>query len=85
MNTTTASDRGDRSGSISAKQDHQRQRLESKIAFIESRIDSLPGFLPDSYQYLMQQLDQHQHQLLKILLQDEFDSIDSTESTASEH
>ena len=82
MNTTTTGDRGD---NASAKQDHQRQRLESKIAFIESRIDSLPGFLPDSYQYLMQQLDQHQHQLLEILLKDEFDTIDSTESSASEY
>ena len=84
MNTITAGDKGDRSdnGSI---HDQQRQRLESKIAVIESRIDSLPGFLPDSYQYLMQQLDQHQHQLLEILLKDEFDTIDSTESTASEH
>jgi hypothetical protein len=45
-----------------------RQRLETKITFIESRIESLPGFLPDSYQYLMQQLDQHQHQLLEITL-----------------
>ena len=81
MNTTTAGDRGD-NGSI---HDHQHQRIVSKIAFIESQVDSLQGFLPDSYQYLMQQLDQHQHQLLKILLQDEFDSIDSTESSASEH
>lgn len=72
MNTTTTGDRGDRSGIIITKQDHQRRRLESKIAFIESQIDSLPGVLPDSYQYLMQQLDQHQHQLLKILLKNKF-------------
>ena len=82
MNTTTASGRSD---NASAKQDHQRQRLESKIAFIESRIDSLPGFLPASYQYLMQQPDQHQHQLLKILLQDELDTINSTVSSSSEY
>jgi len=81
MNTTTASDRSD-NGSI---YDQQRQRLASKIAVIESQVNSLPGFLPDSYQYLMQQLDQHQHQLLRIILQDEFDAIDSTESIASEY
>ena len=85
MNTTTASDRGDRSGSISAKQDHQRQRLETKVAFIKSQIDSLPGFLPDSYQYLMQQLDQRQHRLLKIMLEDEFDTVDSTISRGGEY
>jgi hypothetical protein len=82
MNTITAGDKGD---SSSAKQDQQRHRLETKIAFIESQIDSLPGFLPDSYQYLMQQLDQNQHQLLKILLQDEFNAIDCIESSTSEY
>ena len=80
MNTTTASDRSDNG---STKQDHKRQQLESKITLIESQIDSLSGFLPDSYQYLMQQLDQHQHQLLKIILQDEFDRIDCMEDTTS--
>ena len=82
MNTHTACVSSD---NRSAKQDQQRQRLETKVAFIKSQIDSLPGFLPDSYQYLMQQLDQHQHQLLEILLQDEFDTIDSTESSTSEY
>jgi hypothetical protein len=56
MNTHTA---GVSSDNRSAKQDQQRQRLETKVAFIKSQIDSLPGFLPDSYQHLMQQLDQH--------------------------
>lgn len=82
MNTKTTGDRGDRSGS---KHIQNRRRLETKIAFIESKIDSLPGFLPDSYQYLMQQLDQHQHQLLEIILKDKFDTIDSTESSAREY
>jgi hypothetical protein len=82
VNTNTTGDRGDRSGS---KRIQNRRGLETKIAFIESRIDSLPGFLPDSYQYLMQQLDQHQHQLLEIILEDEFDTIDSIESSASEY
>ena len=82
VNTQTTGDRGDKSGS---KQIQNRLRLETKVAFIESQIDSLPGFLPDSYQYLMQQLDQHQHQLLKILLQDEFNAIDCIESSTSEY
>jgi hypothetical protein len=80
VNTKNASDRSDNG---STKQDHKRQQLESKITFIESKIDSLSGFLPDSYQYLMQQLDQHQHQLLKIILQDEFDTIDCMEDATS--
>jgi hypothetical protein len=82
MNTTTT---GVSSDKRSAKQIQNRQRLETKVAFIESRIESLPGFLPDSYQYLMQQLDQHQHHLLKILLQDEFKTIDATEDANDGH
>ena len=81
MNTTTASDRSD-NASIHGR---QRQRLETKVAFIKSQIDSLPGFLPDSYQYLMQQLDQRQHRLLKIMLEDEFDTVDSTISRGGEY
>jgi hypothetical protein len=80
VNAITA---GDRSDNGSTKQDHKRQQLESKITFIESQVDSLSGFVPDSYPCLIQQLDQHQHQLLKIILQDGFDTIDCMGDTTS--
>ena len=83
MNTTTPGDRGDShlSNRSTAASDPESTllRLQSKIAYIESQIDALPGFLPDSYHYLMQQLDQHQHQLLSLLLKDQFAAIDATD------
>ena len=79
MNISTTSITGDTSTINASKAPNpQRIRLETKIAYIESQIDALPGFLPESYQYLMAQLDQQQHQLLAILLQDHFDAIDAT-------
>ena len=82
--TTTTTDIGDsRDLNTSCIQDSLRQRLETKIAYIESQIDALPRFLPESYQYLMAQLDQHQQQLLSILLKDQFAVIDTTLSDAT--
>ncbi len=82
MNAITAGDRGDNTNSTtSSTQDQLRQRLQSKVSYIESQIDALPGFLPESYQYLMHQLDQYQQQLLAIMLRDEFDAIDAINAT----
>jgi hypothetical protein len=76
MNTITTDTRGN---SDNHHQEQKRRCLEHKIAFIQSQIDALPGFLPDSYQYLMQQFDQHQQQLLSLLLHDQFTAIDAAQ------
>jgi hypothetical protein len=77
MNTITTGATDNSSGNH--HQEQKRRRLEHKIAFIQSQIDALPGFLPDSYQYLMQQLDQHQQQLLSLLLHNQFTAIDAAQ------
>jgi hypothetical protein len=82
MNSRTTSDIGDKSThKASGSQDQLRQQLHSKITYIQSQIDALPEFMPESHQYLMRQLDHHQQQLLALMLQDEFDVIETSSGT----
>ena len=54
-----------------------RQRLESKIAFLQQQLDSLDHYLPETYQYLMEEMDAQQVLLKQIEVQEHFALIDS--------
>jgi len=54
-----------------------RQRLESKIAFLQQQLDSLDHYLPETYQYLMEQMDSQQVLLKHLQVQEQFAAIDS--------
>ena len=54
-----------------------RQRLESKIAFLQQQLDSLEHYLPETYQYLMEQMDSQQVLLKQIQIKEHFAVIDS--------
>lgn len=56
----------------------ERQRLESKIAFLQQQLDSLDHYLPETYQYLMEQMDTQQVLLKQLEVQDHFATIDSS-------
>ena len=56
----------------------ERQRLESKIAFLQQQIDSLDHYLPETYQYLMEQMDSQQVLLKHLQVQEHFAAIDSS-------
>ena len=58
----------------------ERQKLESKIAFLQQQLDSLDHYLPDTYQYLMEQMDSQQVLLKRLEVQDHFAAIDSSTS-----
>ena len=58
-----------------------RQRLESKIAFLQQQLDSLDHYLPYTYQYLMEQMDSQQVLLKRLEVQNHFASIDSGTGT----
>ena len=63
-----------------------RHRLEAKIAFLQQQLDSLDHYLPETYQYLMEQMEQMDSQqvLLKQLeVQEHFAVIDSTTGALS--
>ena len=56
----------------------ERQRLESKIAFLQQQLDSLDHYLPLAYQYLMEQMDSQQVLLKRLEVQEHFAVIDSS-------
>jgi len=46
-----------------------RQRLESKITFLQQQLDSLEHYLPETYQYLMNEMDTQQRHLMELKVQ----------------
>jgi hypothetical protein len=61
----------------------ERQKLESKIAFLQQQLDSLDHYLPETYQYLMEQMDSQQVLLKQLEVQEHFAVIDSSAGTLS--
>ena len=55
----------------------ERQKLESKVAFLQQQLDSLDHYLPETYQYLMEQMDSQQVVLKRLEVQEHFATIDS--------
>ena len=55
----------------------ERQRLESKIAFLQQQLDSLDHYLPDTYKFLLEQMDSQQVLLKHLQVQEHFAAIDS--------
>jgi len=55
-----------------------RQRLESKIAFLQQQLDSLDHYLPETYQYLMEEMDTQQVLLKHLQVLEQFALIDSS-------
>ena len=54
------------------------QRLESKIAFLQQQLDSLDHYLPDTYKFLLEQMDSQQVLLKHLQVQEHFAVIDSS-------
>ena len=61
----------------------ERQKLESKIAFLQQQLDSLDHYLPLAYQYLMEQMDSQQFLLKQLEVQEHFATIDSITGSLS--
>jgi hypothetical protein len=61
----------------------ERQRLESKIAFLQQKLDSLDHYLPDTYKFLVEQMDAQQVLLKQLEVQEHFAVIDSSTGTLS--
>ena len=59
----------------------ERQKLESKITFLQQQLDSLEHYLPDTYQYLLIEMDAQQVLLKRLEVQDHFAAIDSSTGT----
>jgi hypothetical protein len=61
----------------------ERQKLESKIAFLQQQLDSLDHYLPETYQYLLIEMDAQQVLLKQLEVQEHFATIDSSTGALS--
>jgi len=59
---------------------NDRHRIESKIAFLNQQFDSLDYYLPETYRYLLEEMDYQQVLLKRLDVQESFASIDSCDS-----
>ena len=57
----------------------ERQKLESKITFLQKQLDSLDHYLPETYQFLIAEMDTQQVLLKQLEVQEHFTLIDSSE------
>ena len=74
-----------------------QERIQKRIAFLEEQLDSLEHYLPETYQFLMAELDLQQRELMEHKIQDFYwnqtneqqdpitDSGDQTQSQESDH
>ena len=60
-----------------------RQKLESKIEFLNQQIDQLNHYLPDTYQYLLEEMGNQQVLLKQLEAQERFAIIDSDSTVRS--
>ena len=61
----------------------ERQKLESKITFLQKQLDSLDHYLPETYQYLIAEMDAQQVLLKQLEVQEHFATIDSNTGSLS--
>jgi hypothetical protein len=56
-----------------------KDKTLNKIRFLEDQLVSLDHYLPETYEYLMEELDQQKKNLAKIEIEEHFTSIDEDE------
>jgi hypothetical protein len=54
-----------------------KSRIQSKIRFLEDQLASLDHYLPETYEYLMQELDLQRRLLVELEIKDAFTLIDA--------
>jgi hypothetical protein len=72
---------------MASKSDKQeptyKSRVQQKIRFPEDQLASLDHFLPETYDYLMQELDQQRRCLAELEVSETFKEIDREQVTVS--
>jgi len=61
-----------------------KSRVQQKIRFLEEQLVSLDHYLPETYDYLMQELDLQRRQLAELEVTETFHQIDSEQVIDSE-
>jgi hypothetical protein len=47
-----------------------QDQIQQRITFLQEQLDSLEHYLPETYQFLMAEMDYQQRQLMEIRIQD---------------
>ena len=58
-----------------------KSRVQQKIRFLEDQLVSLDHYLPETYDYLMQELDMQRRYLAELEIAETFESIDREQWT----
>jgi hypothetical protein len=58
---------------------NNKEKILNKIHFLENQMISLDHHLPDTWEYLIKELDQQKKNLAKIEIEEHFASIDEDE------
>lgn len=48
----------------------QKEQIEASINFIQQQLDSLEHYLPETYSYLMEEMDSRQRNLIELKIKD---------------
>jgi hypothetical protein len=48
----------------------QREHIEASINFIQQQLDSLEHYLPETYSYLMEEMDLQQREMMQLKIQE---------------
>jgi hypothetical protein len=71
---------------MSSTSDHQdshpKSRHQQKIRFLEEQLASLDHYLPETYDYLMQELDIQRRLLAELEIKDAFTLIDTHQDSS---
>lgn len=51
-----------------------QHQIQERINFLQNEVDSLPNYLPETYQLLMKEMDHQQHDLMTLKIQFFYDS-----------
>jgi hypothetical protein len=61
-----------------------KSRVQQKIRFLEDQLVSLDHYLPETYEYLIQELDLQRRHLAELEVTETFDEIDNEQVVDSE-
>ena len=54
-----------------------QQQVQQRINFLQKELDSLEHYLPDTYQFLMAEMDNQQRELVAIKIQDFYQELNN--------
>jgi len=57
-----------------------KQQVLAKIDFLENQLENLNHFLPDTYEFLMHQIDCHRRVLVELEVNETFELIDTQQA-----